>query len=89
VLACRSPADCFDVAQGGLADRRSVYDARRDRLSDGYIANGAEPWRIPRFADLPKIPVEHPGRWRTARPFYPYRGTSGWRGLGRCQARPG
>jgi len=30
-------------------------------LTDGYIANGSEPWRIPKFSDLEKIPVEHPG----------------------------
>jgi 2-oxoglutarate/2-oxoacid ferredoxin oxidoreductase subunit alpha len=29
-------------------------------LSDGYLANGAEPWLIPRVADLPKIEVKHP-----------------------------
>jgi 2-oxoglutarate ferredoxin oxidoreductase subunit alpha len=26
-------------------------------LSDGYLANGAEPWRIPNLEDIPKIPV--------------------------------
>ncbi|MCH7752963.1 MAG: hypothetical protein IH898_12540, partial [Planctomycetes bacterium] len=30
-------------------------------LSDGYLANGSEPWRIPDLADLPKVEVEHPG----------------------------
>jgi 2-oxoglutarate ferredoxin oxidoreductase subunit alpha len=29
-------------------------------LSDGYLANGAEPWRIPKVSDLPKIVVQHP-----------------------------
>jgi 2-oxoglutarate ferredoxin oxidoreductase subunit alpha len=29
-------------------------------LTDGYIANGSEPWRIPKFADLPPIKVVHP-----------------------------
>jgi 2-oxoglutarate ferredoxin oxidoreductase subunit alpha len=29
-------------------------------LTDGYIANGAEPWRIPKFADLAPIRVVHP-----------------------------
>ncbi len=28
-------------------------------LSDGYLANGAEPWRLPDFDDLPSIDVEH------------------------------
>jgi 2-oxoglutarate ferredoxin oxidoreductase subunit alpha len=38
-------------------------------LSDGYLANGAEPWRIPRFEDLPPIPV----RFRTeTEGFFPY-----------------
>ena len=36
-------------------------------LSDGYIANGAEPWLIPKFADLPPIKVSIP----TARPTRP------------------
>ena len=31
-------------------------------LTDGYIANGSEPWRIPDVESLPPIPVEHPGR---------------------------
>ena len=31
-------------------------------LTDGYIANGSEPWRIPKMEDLPKIEIKHPGR---------------------------
>jgi 2-oxoglutarate ferredoxin oxidoreductase subunit alpha len=43
-------------------------------LSDGYIANGSEPWRIPKFADLPPIPISHPGpRSEEDPPFMPYR----------------
>ena len=30
-------------------------------LSDAYVANGSEPWRIPEIASLPKISVPHPG----------------------------
>jgi 2-oxoglutarate ferredoxin oxidoreductase subunit alpha len=41
-------------------------------LSDGYLANGAEPWRVPRFEDLPKIPVVHPGPQPDGTPFLPY-----------------
>ncbi len=42
-------------------------------LSDGYIANGSEPWRIPDIKDLPPIPVEHPGPRETDDvPFRPY-----------------
>jgi 2-oxoglutarate ferredoxin oxidoreductase subunit alpha len=43
-------------------------------LSDGYIANGAEPWRIPEVDSLPKIPVSHPaGRKQNGEPFLPYK----------------
>jgi 2-oxoglutarate ferredoxin oxidoreductase subunit alpha len=71
VLACRSPADCFYVAQE--AWRIAVrYMTPVIVLSDGYIANGAEPWRVPRFEDLPRIPVEHPAATADGEPFLPY-----------------
>ena len=71
VLACRSPADCFYVAQE--AWRIAVrYMTPVVILSDGYIANGAEPWRVPRFEDLPKIPVRHPAATTDGEPFLPY-----------------
>jgi 2-oxoglutarate ferredoxin oxidoreductase subunit alpha len=59
ILAPCSPADCFDM----------VFEAVRLAigfmtpvflLSDGYLANGAEPWLIPDIAALPHIKVEHP-----------------------------
>ena len=60
VIAACSPADCFDVAQE--AWRIAVrYMTPVMLLTDGYIANGSEPWRIPKYADLPKIEVKHPG----------------------------
>ncbi len=56
VIAARSPADCFDVAQE--AWRIAVrFMTPVMLLSDGYIANGSEPWRIPAVADLPKLEV--------------------------------
>ena len=71
VLACRSPADCFYVAQE--AWRIAVrFMTPVVILSDGYIANGAEPWRVPRFEDLPKIPIEHPAATTDGEPFLPY-----------------
>jgi len=59
VISASSPGDCFDVAQEAwrLAVR---YMTPVMLLTDGYIANGSEPWRIPSIADLPKIPIEHP-----------------------------
>ncbi len=71
VLACRSPADCFDtmIEAWRLAVR---YMLPVTVLSDGYVANGAEPWRIPRMEDLEKIPVRHPGPLGDGETFYPY-----------------
>jgi 2-oxoglutarate ferredoxin oxidoreductase subunit alpha len=57
VIASSTPADCFDA----------VYEAIRIAvqhmtpvifLSDGYIANGAEPWKFPKTDDLPPIHVK-------------------------------
>jgi 2-oxoglutarate ferredoxin oxidoreductase subunit alpha len=59
VLAPCSPADCFHM----------VFEAVRLAvgfmtpvllLSDGYLANGAEPWLIPKVEDLPRIVINHP-----------------------------
>ncbi len=57
VISASTPADCFEA----------VYEAVRISvqhmtpvifLSDGYIANGAEPWKYPSSADLPPIHVK-------------------------------
>ncbi len=72
IVACRSPADCFYVAQEAwrIAVRFMVPVLL---LSDGYVANGAEPWRIPKLDDLPKIPIEHPGPIGDDEVFLPYK----------------
>ncbi|MFM9117831.1 MAG: 2-oxoacid:acceptor oxidoreductase subunit alpha [Planctomycetota bacterium] len=71
IIAARSPADCFYAAQE--AWRISTqFMVPVIILSDGYIANGAEPWKIPDAADLPKIPVSHPGDLAEGEKFYPY-----------------
>ncbi len=57
VISSSTPSDCFDVAFE--AARISVQHMTPViLLSDGYIANGAEPWRFPQSADLPEINVE-------------------------------
>jgi len=57
VLAAKSAADCFDTAIE--ACRIAVtYRTPVIMLSDGYLANGAEPWRLP---DLSAIPAIEPG----------------------------
>ncbi|MBY0523195.1 MAG: 2-oxoacid:acceptor oxidoreductase subunit alpha [Gemmataceae bacterium] len=76
IVAPCSPADCFDM----------VFEAVRLAisfmtpvflLSDGYLANGAEPWLIPKVDDLPKIKVEHPtkgnGNGNGEAHFLPYK----------------
>jgi len=71
IIAARSPGDCFDVAQE--AWRIAVrYMTPVMILSDGYLANGSEPWRIPDLADLPKVEVEHPGPEVNGDEFMPY-----------------
>ncbi|HEU5127000.1 MAG TPA: 2-oxoacid:acceptor oxidoreductase subunit alpha [Glycomyces sp.] len=56
VLAPQSPSDCYDAM---LEATRMALHYRTPvmLLSDGYIANGAEPWRLPDMADLPDLSV--------------------------------
>ena len=57
VIAPRSPGDCFDAAieatRIALTYRTPVI-----LLSDGYLANGAEPWAVPSSEDLPDLSVQ-------------------------------
>lgn len=56
VIAARTPSDCFWVAFEAV--RLSVQHMTPViMLSDGYIANGAEPWKFPQTKDLPAIEV--------------------------------
>ena len=56
VLACSTPSDAFDCAIEAV--RIAVqYMTPVILLSDGYIANGSEPWRLPRMEDLQPFPV--------------------------------
>ncbi len=57
VIAAASPADCFNTAIE--AARIAVkYRTPVILLSDGYLANGSEPWRIPATASLPDLSQE-------------------------------
>lgn len=56
VIAAQSPANCFDMAIEAV--RIAVtYMTPVILLTDGYMANGTEPWKIPDVASLPKIEV--------------------------------
>ena len=76
IVACSSPAQCFDAA---IEAARIALKYRTPviLLSDGYLANGSEPWRIPDVATLPDIRVpfqtEHNGVDEDGNPIYlPY-----------------
>jgi 2-oxoglutarate/2-oxoacid ferredoxin oxidoreductase subunit alpha len=57
IIAPASPSDCFDAAIE--AARIAVkYRTPVFLLSDGYLANGSEPWRIPDTASLPDLSQE-------------------------------
>ncbi len=59
ILAPQSPSDCFDVAFEAVRIA-TKFMCPVFLLSDGYLANGSEPWKIPDVAKLPKIEVKHP-----------------------------
>ncbi|TND07607.1 MAG: 2-oxoglutarate ferredoxin oxidoreductase subunit alpha [Bacteroidetes bacterium] len=73
VVAAKSPGDCFET----------VFEAARIAvehmtpvffLSDGYIANGAEPWKYPVAADLPAINVRFAkNELKEGEKFLPYK----------------
>ncbi len=68
VLAARTPRDCFYMAIE--ASRIALkYMTPVILLTDGYLANGSEPWRIPNVDELPEIKTE----FRTEiEGFFPY-----------------
>jgi 2-oxoglutarate ferredoxin oxidoreductase subunit alpha len=59
VLAAATPGDCFYMAIEA-ARIATKYMTPVILLTDGYLANGAEPWKIPNVADLPKFEVKFP-----------------------------
>jgi len=68
VIAASSPADCFDSAIE--ASRIALeYMTPVILLTDGYIANGSEPWKVPSVESLPKLTTRR--RTETAG-FAPY-----------------
>src|SRR4051794_269679 len=59
VIAAASPADCFNATIEAF-QVATKYMTPVILLSDGYIANGSEPWQVPQFDQLAKIDVVHP-----------------------------
>jgi 2-oxoglutarate/2-oxoacid ferredoxin oxidoreductase subunit alpha len=59
IIAAASPGDCFMMVQEAV---RIAIEFMTPVLflTDGYIANGSEPWSIPKYADLPPIKIVRP-----------------------------
>jgi 2-oxoglutarate ferredoxin oxidoreductase subunit alpha len=71
IIAASGPSDCFDVAiEAWRVATRFMTPVIL--LSDGYIANGAEPWKIPDVNKLPRIEVRHPAPQTNGEAFMPY-----------------
>ncbi|MBD3784645.1 MAG: 2-oxoacid:acceptor oxidoreductase subunit alpha [Micrococcales bacterium] len=57
VVAAQTPADCFDAAMDAVRIA-TTYRTPVVLLSDGYLANGSEPWPVPDVDALPDLAVE-------------------------------
>jgi 2-oxoglutarate ferredoxin oxidoreductase subunit alpha len=72
VIAASSPADCFNAILEAFRIA-TTYMTPVIMLSDGYIANGSEPWMVPNVPDLGKIEIEHPTQKNDDGGFMPYK----------------
>jgi len=71
VLAASGPADCFaTMLEAWRIATRLMTPVMV--LSDVFVANGAEPWRVPEMSELTPIPVRHPEATDDDQPFRPY-----------------
>jgi len=72
VVAAKSPADCFDTA---IEAARIALKYRTPviLLSDGYLANGSEPWHIPDVSTLPDISTDFATADESTTTFEPFR----------------
>lgn len=71
VIAAQSPRDCFYAALEACCIAVE-YMTPVILLSDGYIANGAEPWRFPATKELPSIKVNFAAPNESGQKFMPY-----------------
>jgi 2-oxoglutarate ferredoxin oxidoreductase subunit alpha len=71
VISASTPSDCFEAALE--ACRIAILHMTPVMLlSDGYIANGAEPWKFPKAAEIPEIRVEFAPPRENGQVFLPY-----------------
>jgi len=68
IVAAATPSDCFAMAFEAFRIA-TMFMTPVFYLSDGYLGNGSEPWKLPKVEELPKIDIEY----RTeAEGFHPY-----------------
>ena len=68
VIAAATPTDCFDVAIEAVR-LATTYMTPVMLLTEGYLANAAEPWLIPDADDLPTFPVKFRTDPKNFQPF--------------------
>ena len=71
VIAAQSPADCFYAAIEAWRIA-TQFMTPVFLLSDGYIANGSEPWKLPSTDELAPIEIQHPEPLADGESFQPY-----------------
>ncbi len=71
VIAASTPSSCFEIAYEAV---RIAYEHMTPvlLLSDGYIANGAEPWKFPKADDLKPITVKIVEEALNGQKYFPY-----------------
>ncbi len=72
IVAPATPSECFEMA---IEAARLAVRAMTPvfLLSEGFLANSAEPWKAPKAAEIPAIEVQHPqGHTNGHGPFLPY-----------------
>lgn len=71
VVAASTPSSCFEIAYEAV---RIAFQHMTPVLilSDGYIANGSEPWKFPTSADLKPISIKKVGENETGDKYLPY-----------------
>lgn len=83
VVASKSPGDCFDCAIEAMR-LATKYMTPVIFLTDGYLANAAEPWRIPDMSDYEPFPIQFHSETEGFHPFLRDEKT-----LARVWAKPG
>jgi 2-oxoglutarate ferredoxin oxidoreductase subunit alpha len=68
ILAPTTPSDCFEMAMEAV--RLAVHHMTPVMLlADGYLINGAEPWKLPEVESLPHIDISHNAEPATFQPY--------------------